>query len=292
MRLRFARQIRVTSLSLVVGLGHPTGALEAADLARSAVDRGNGTGAVWGLNGHRVVAAIAERHLTPAARSQVQRLLGSVSLARISNWADSYRGTPEGRHTAPWHYVNIPEGEAYPDTVFELPSDLVQALRFNEGRLADPALATEERVVALRFLVHFVGDAHQPLHAGLASDRGGNLVQVRWFGTPTNLHSVWDSDLFEHQALSYSEYVAFLDHASAAEVREWLGAGDVEWIEESRTIREEMYRRLGVADGRQPDLRWDFVNEMTPVMERRLLQAGIRLAGVLNRALGGEERAP
>jgi hypothetical protein len=240
----------------------------------------------WGLNGHRIVATIAERHLVPTAQERIQGLLGQASLAQISNWADWYRSTPEGGRTAPWHYVNIAEGEAYRETEFEVPRDLVQALQFNERVLADPARTADERAMALRFLVHFVADAHQPLHAGLASDRGGNLVSVTWFGTPTNLHSVWDSQLLEHQALAYSEYVEFLDHATTAETREWRASGYVEWIEESRAVREEMYERLRVADGHVPDLGWDFVNEMTPIMEQRLLQAGIRLAGVLNRVLG------
>jgi hypothetical protein len=98
---------------------------------------------------------------------------------------------------------------------------------------------------------------------------------------------VWDTHLLEHQALSYSEYVDFRDHATAAEIRNWLASGYGEGIEESRLVREDVYARLRVADGQVPDLRWDFVNEMTPIMERRLLQAGIRMAGVLNRVLGG-----
>jgi hypothetical protein len=242
---------------------------------------------LWGLNGHRIIATIAGRHLLPAPRARIQGLLGPSSLAQISNWADWYRGTPEGGHTARWHYVNIPPGEAYRETTFEVPGDLVQALQSNERLLADPSRTAAERAMALKFLVHFMGDAHQPLHAGLASDRGGNLVSVKWFGTPSNLHSVWDTHLLEHQALSYSEYVDFLDHATAAEIRNWLASGYVEWIEESRLVREDVYARLRVADGQVPDLRWDFVNEMTPIMERRLLQAGIRMAGVLNRVLGG-----
>ncbi|MDH3290965.1 MAG: S1/P1 nuclease [Gemmatimonadota bacterium] len=247
---------------------------------------------LWGLNGHRIIATIAERHLTPPARARIQGLLGPRSLAQISNWADWYRGTPEGSRTAPWHYVNIPTGEAYRETEFEVPGDLVQALRYNERLLADPARTADERAMALKFLVHFIGDTHQPLHAGLASDRGGNLVGVKWFGTPSNLHSVWDTHLLEHQALSYSEYVDFLDRATAAEMRDWLASGYVDWIEESRLVREDVYSRLGVTEEQVPDLRWDFVNEMTPIMERRLLQAGIRLAGVLNRVLGGDAGAP
>lgn len=295
MPLRLAsRWVRVTALLAAVGTTIPAtaAALGAGCSASSAVDGLGPPPGLWGLNGHRIVATIAERHLTPFAHARVRDLLDATPLAQISNWADWYRGTPEGRHTAPWHYVNTPEGEAYRETAFTVPGDLVQALQFNERILADPDRTAEERAMALKFLVHFVGDVHQPLHAGLAADRGGNLVRVRWFGTPTNLHRVWDSDLLEHQALSYSEYVAFLDHATAAEMHAWLGSGYVDWIEESRAIREAMYQRVGVAAGREPDLGWDFVNEMTPIMERRLRQAGIRLAGVLNRVLGKGEGAP
>jgi hypothetical protein len=243
---------------------------------------------VWSMNGHRIVAAIAERHLLPVTRLKIAELLGPYPLAYFANWADWYRAQPEGQHTRTWHYVNIPPGEAYVEPESDTPLDLIQAMRLQESILGDTTRSLEDRAVALKLLMHFVGDAHQPLHAGYESDRGGNLVQVTWFGRPTNLHSLWDALLPEHQRLSYTEYVEFLDFASPEEIIAWTDSRDLDWIEESRDLLDQVYAPVrAVAADSVPDLGWGYANPMTPIMERRLLQAGIRLAAVLNRVLGG-----
>jgi hypothetical protein len=243
--------------------------------------------ATWGANGHRVVATIAERHLLPVTRFRIRELIGPYPLAQVANWADSYRGTPEGAHTAPWHYVNVRPGQEYVDPPGDAPQNIIQAMRLQERILRDISHSRDERAMALKFLVHFIADIHQPLHAGLASDRGGNLVRVQWFGDPTNLHTVWDTRLLEHQQLSYTEYVEFLDHAEPPEIAMWQASGYLVWMRESQALRDTVYALPAAQQGALPDLRWDYVNAMTPIMEQRLLQAGIRLAAVLNRVLGG-----
>jgi len=241
---------------------------------------------VWGANGHRIVAAIAERHLLPATRQRMAALLGPYPLARFGEWGDKYRASADGEHTATWHYVNIPDGESYRATPFTEPSDIIQALQLQERMLADTTRSAEQRATALKLLVHFIADVHQPMHVGRAEDRGGNLVQVRWFGTPTNLHTVWDSYLLDHQGLSYTEYVAFLDFASAEEIAAWQGSDYATWAGESMAFRATVYDLPAAAAGQVPSLSWEYADRMTPIMERRLLQAGIRLAAVLNRVLG------
>lgn len=241
---------------------------------------------VWGAHGHRIVAAIAERHMLPATRQRVAALLGPYPLARFGEWGDKYRASPEGEHTAPWHYVNIPDGESYRATPFTEPRDIIEALQLQERILADTARPADERARALKLLVHFIADVHQPMHVGRAEDRGGNLVQVRWFGEPTNLHTVWDSHLLDHQGLSYTEYVALLDFASAADIAEWQRSDYVVWASESMALRASVYELPQANAGQAPNLSWDYADRMTPILERRLLQAGIRLAGVLNRVLG------
>ena len=244
--------------------------------------------AIWGMNGHRVVAAIAERHLLPVTRLRIAELIGPYPLAYVGNWADWYRAMPEGRHTSTWHYVNIPPGQEYVEPEADTSQDLIQAMRLQERILADTIQSREDRAVALKLLVHFIGDAHQPLHAGYASDRGGNEIAVRWFGRPTNLHSVWDYHLLEHQSLSYTEYVEFLDFASPEEIVAWTDSRDLDWIAESRALLDQVYAPVRAVDPDSiPDLGWGYVNAMTPVLERRLLQGGVRLAAVLNRVLGG-----
>jgi hypothetical protein len=109
---------------------------------------------------------------------------------------------------------------------------------------------------------------------------------VRWFGTPTNLHTVWDSYMLDHTGLSYTEYVTFLDFASAAEIENWLQSDYQDWAAESMALRSVVYDLPAAEPGSVPNLSWDYADRMTPIMEQRLLQAGIRLAGVLNRILG------
>jgi hypothetical protein len=201
-------------------------------------------------------------------------------------WADEYRGTPAGEHTATWHYVNVPDGAEYREPQTDHPTDIVQALQLQEQVLRDRSRSREERVIALKLLVHFVADIHQPMHVGRASDRGGNDVEVRWFSRPVNLHSLWDSHILEHQQLSYTEYVALLDFASAAEIAEWQSSGYVDWLRESQALRAEIYVPIDAAGDEVPRLGWDYFNLAIPIVEQRLLQAGIRLAGLLNSIFG------
>jgi len=144
-----------------------------------------------------------------------------------------------------------------------------------EAVLRDPEAARGDRVEALRFLVHFVGDVHQPLHVGRREDLGGNRVLVLWFDEPANLHSVWDSRMIESEELSFTELAGFIDHPTPEEVAAWQATGYPDWIAESFALREEVYdlgdRRLGYRYG----------YEKLPIVRKRLLQAGVRLAGLL-----------
>jgi hypothetical protein len=124
------------------------------------------------------------------------------------------------------------------------------------------------------------------MHVGRASDRGGNDIEVSWFGEPVNLHSLWDSYILEHQRLSYTEYVAFLDHATAQEIGDWQSTEYVDWLRESQMLRADIYAPIDSAGDEVPNLGWSYFNAAIPIVERRLLQAGIRLAGVLNSIYG------
>lgn len=154
----------------------------------------------WGAEGHRLIGDLAERQLTPTARAEVSRLLAAEpgsSLASIATWADEIRS----RETASWHYVNPPPGNC----------SYERARDCEEGQCAVEALATQvnilkskipddARLSALKWVVHLVGDVHQPLHAGFKGDKGGNLYQVQAFGRGTNLHSLWGGVLIRNSA--------------------------------------------------------------------------------------------
>jgi nuclease S1 len=237
-----------------------------------------------GAQGHRIVAEIAQRHLTGVARGRAIALLEGDDLARVASWADNYRGTPEGRRTATWHYTTLPAGQSYRYTPDDGNTDIGEAIRDQEGVLADQGRPREERVKALKFLIHFLGDVHQPMHVGRDGDRGGNGISVKWFGKQTNLHSVWDSGIIRQQELSYTEHVNFIDSADERDIARWQADSIGVWMAESQELREIAYAALG--DGEVPSLSWDYRNEMIPHLDRRMLQGGIRLAGVLNRILG------
>ena len=136
----------------------------------------------------------------------------------------------------------------------------------------------EEKQNALRFLVHLVGDLHQPLHVGNGKDRGGNSVRLKWFGESTNLHSVWDSKLIYYQKLSYTEYANYLMlNENRGEIREWQGDSLLTYVHESRDLRAQCYVF------KQDNLKWDYFYTNKELLEKRLLQGGIRLSGELNR---------
>lgn len=233
----------------------------------------------WGKNGHRVIGQIAENHLSPKAAAAIRALLGHESLAEASNWADEIRSDPSWKRADPWHYVNIPDGQTYAEMEKNPAGDILVALKNCEATLRNPAAPKQEKIEALRFLVHFIGDLHQPLHAGKRDDLGGNRVTVHWFRSveATNLHSVWDDLLIEQEKLSFTEWTRFLDHPTAEQLKEWQSTGFETWMEESYKLRDRCY------DFKQGmPLSYDYVYKSMPIVKQRLLQGGVRLAGTLN----------
>jgi hypothetical protein len=233
----------------------------------------------WGKTGHRVIGQIAENHLSPKAALAVRNLLGPDGLAEVSNWADEIRSDPAWKRADPWHYVNIPDGETYESMEKNPAGDVLVALNRFEATLRDPAAAKDDKVQALKFLIHMIGDLHQPLHAGKKVDLGANRVTVHWFRSAeaTNLHTVWDSLLVDQENLSFTEWTRFLDHPSEAEVKQWQSTGYSVWMEESLKLRDRCYDF-------KPELplSYEYVYKSMPIVKQRLLQGGIRLAGSLN----------
>lgn len=232
----------------------------------------------WGHDGHAVVAQIADDHLTHAARVEVQRLLAlepGTTLESIASWADEHRNPATGR----WHYVNFPRGSDFHYTPELCPGGdqcLVAALKRQELVLSNRHASDEDRAKALRYVVHLVGDAHQPLHAGYGDDKGGNTYQVRWQGRGSNLHHVWDTGLIETFGLAPTELARRVE----ADVPHPAAGGDVEdWVHESGAL----VGSPGFYPPRKVEA--DYVRIWRPVVEQRLEQAGLRLAAVLNRLL-------
>ena len=266
----------------------------------------------WGKTGHRVVAAIADAQLSGLARAHIKEILGSAeSLDEAANWPDEMRSAPTQfwqKTATPWHYVTL-NGVLYDHAPSE--GDALEALQRYTATLRDPNASLADKQLALRFIVHLVGDLHQPLHVGKCCDKGGNEVKVKWFGRDLNLHSVWDSALVDEEQLSFTEMTAKLQrHTSNDDVIAWWDINPRDWISESAEIRDTLYptardlpklpkgKKLKKGEKAKkgqpvlPDLSYSYVYRFTPLMEQRLTQGGVRLAAYLNAVFAEPQALP
>lgn len=237
----------------------------------------------WGQKGHDVAAAIAERHLTRKAAREVRRVLNGLSPVYVANWMDNASHTPLYAHTKTWHYFNIaPDGQI--ETTERLPEgDVLRAVTDLTAQLKSGSLEAGEEETALRMLIHLVGDMHCPMHLGHAEDLGGNRIKVRFFGRETNLHTVWDTDLPEAgHKWSYTEWQQQIDRATKAEQASITSGTPDDWVRETHTVCTEVYD----ATPEGANISYDYVARFTPVVERQLLRAGLRLAHLLNEIYG------
>jgi hypothetical protein len=260
----------------------------------------------WGKTGHRVVAAIADTQLSGLARAHIEQILGpGESLDEAATWPDDMRADPSPfwqKTASPWHYVTL-NGTTYDHAPPE--GDALEALGRFSKMLQDPNASLADKQLALRFVVHLVGDLHQPLHAGKCCDKGGNDVKVTWMGKPTNLHAAWDSSIVDEEQLSFSELAAKLErHISPSDVIAWSDVNPRDWVIESAELRDRVYPTAAdmpkPVKGKKrrkhqpvlPDLSYSYVYRFTPVMERRLSQAGVRLAAYLNAIFAEPQPVP
>ena len=232
----------------------------------------------WGKTGHRVTAAIADAHLSGLARARIRELIGVESLAEASTWPDEMRSDPQlfwQKTSSPWHYVTV-GGLTYDRAPPE--GDALGALDFFRRLVLDPKTSNAHRQLALRFIVHIIGDLHQPLHNGRPGDRGGNEVKVKWFGRDTNLHAVWDTALVDDIGYSFTEYAERLNrHTRSADVIAWWNPKPTDWIAESVQLRERIYPQQG-----ETELGYSYIHQHLPTAELRLKQGGVRTAAYLN----------
>jgi hypothetical protein len=238
----------------------------------------------WGAVGHRTVGSIAQKHLTPKALAGVRDLLGGQSLADVANWADSVRSLPAYKQTGPWHYINLPLGlnyDAFKSRVENmLEANVYSALVAQMQLITDNTVSRERKVAALKFIVHFVGDLHQPMHVSREEDKGGNTIQLNYDGQGTNLHAVWDSKLIDHTGLDYQQLAAKYDNAPPAQIRQWQSDPVVKWMWESYQITGQLYAEVDSMHDRS--IGQAYYDEHIATVALRLEQAGVRLAGLLN----------
>jgi len=289
----------------------------------------------WGCKGHQTVALIAEKHLTPEARQWVLKLLsenpidpklnrycgGAVRdvMADAATWADDVRGE---RKNGPWHYIDIPRGsqrgplEPYCGAEGCVTRAISEQLAILKDSKADAA----KRAEALRYIIHFVGDLHQPLHTITNADEGGNCVPVKYFRRNVhehnhlfspNLHSLWDTAILERdtEGADAGEYADTLDALFAANIEVWQKAGVHidEWVWEGYDFAESVvYGDLTPKIPIEPNvvvhscsddnnigerlLRQNitvgeaYQEKAASVAEKRIAEGGVRLAMILNEA--------
>lgn len=278
----------------------------------------------WGDYAHRLTASIAMAQLAPQARAELRRLLRAergletpdcrlTSIEDASVWPDCVRARYRDRFafSAPWHYQNISVCEAFDINAKCWNGDCVTAqIPAQQAILADRGRPAHERLQALSFLVHFVGDMHQPLHLGDKADLGGNNVRAAFgFKSPErmNLHRIWDSDLAE-RALTEPPAISPRS-VTPAQRRAWTGEQDTPtlvagWARESWDLsRTIAYPELkdypdscplgsSVTTQNRPGLPRgmvtpDYVATATPAVRDQVTKAGTRIALLLNRALAG-----
>ena len=269
----------------------------------------------WGDEGHRVVALIAERHFDPGVRHRVFKLLaadpGQLTLHDIDSeatWADRFRDSDRNgarvrfERTRRWHFVDIelaapdldracflhpPLPAGTPASLGPAADCVVDKIEHFAAELRSPATPDDERLQALQFLLHFVGDVHQPLHASDADDAGGNAKRVRGRTRPPgSLHHYWDTE-FVMALGSDAQAIAarLIGRITPPVVQEWSGGGPADWAMESFTVgRDTAYGRLPAPTLGVYMLSASYESRAKKAVELQLEKAGVRLASVLNRA--------
>ncbi len=237
----------------------------------------------WGQLGHDVAAYIAEKNLTKKANKAVKAALDSHSLVYYSSWLDSASNTDEYRYTKTWHYRNVDKGFTAETMPLNENGDVVRAVEQLTIDLKSGELNDAEEKVALMMLIHLVGDLHCPMHAGRLSDLGGNRRTVYFFGRKTNLHSIWDTAMLEaSHKWSHSEWWEQLDIIDKQSKLAIQQGTPLEWFSECVSQAAYIYE----STPEEAQLSYDYITEFAPVVERQLLNAGLRLAAILNEIYG------
>ncbi len=243
----------------------------------------------WGPQGHRVIARAAEERLSPSARLAVRELLHpGDTLPDVAGWAD-HEGHDVVPNSAPWHYINVPIGDAHFDPrLIRNDNNVVVQIKHFRKVLADKSRPKQERQRALLFLVHFVSDIHQPLHVGDNGDHGGNDTQVQFFNEGTNLHRLWDSDLIHRIGGNDRAWVDRIERAITPEtVKAWSKGSVDDWADESLQVAKLAYR--DPANSPRPfssgkTLGEPYVQRVEPLLIEQMARASVRLANELNAA--------
>jgi hypothetical protein len=245
----------------------------------------------WGQLGHRVVAGIAERHLTPRSAQSIHALMQGNSLASMSTWSDEYSFRHPEAKTSAWHYLNFSDEKGKWVLVS---GQLKEVINKKIAILKDRKhQGFEQTQQALRWLVHLLGDAHQPLHLGYAKDRGGNTCYVLWYGKMTKLHAVWDRWLIMSMDYSYTELIDILEKKLSREYKpiekdsfnDWLLVDRRSYLKALYPKHPHLYcspNKNAIKRSAMPKLGYAYYLKHRADVERSLYHGGMHLAFILN----------
>ena len=235
----------------------------------------------WGKDGHHIISIIADSYLTTEARTGISDLLGNETLLEIDTWADSVKRDPQYEWSRPLHYLN--PVKSMDEFVLERDCPpqgcVVSAIVKYRAVLQDKETTREQKAEALKFLVHFIGDIHQPLHVSRAEDFGGNNIRVEFFHNVMNLHSVWDTAIIKRTKKYWYDYGQEITSGITPEnIREWQNDDPILWAKESYQISLEYAYKIP----KTMQLDQEYFEHNLPIIEKRLAQAGVRTAYILN----------
>lgn len=263
------------------------------------------TANAWGVLGHKTTAQIAWNILlkNPATADKVRVLLQGQQMSDISVWPDQIKSQGiKWRHASPYHYENIDDGMTYLQRLHQMTAaeqkrgGAVMAMLVAENTILDVNAPLQDRSTALSFLVHIIGDIHQPLHTGPIADQGGNAKIVQWNGRETNLHSLWDGSIIysaHPDVLTKSVIGTKKEHLELAKFLmkkfEKLDLKNEDmvrydnWIAEAMSFRPEMYKYIGEPEGQ-------YVNRFVDRLDKLMYLAGVRMAAKIQSLVDGSAR--
>ena len=237
-----------------------------------------GNDMVWSKTGHRTTGEVAQQHLSKKARKAIDKLLDGQSLALVATFGDDIKADRQYKKFSAWHYVNFSADKKYGEEEPSEYGDLIMGIEKCIEIVKDENSALEDKVFYLKFLVHLVGDLHQPMHAGRIEDKGGNDIQLQWFNKGTNLHRVWDSNMIDDYGMSYTELAESLPRLSKTQ-KQFIQQGTIyDWVEESQDLANEVYGSVEVGE----KLFYRYSYDWWGTVEKQLQKGGLRLAKILN----------
>lgn len=241
----------------------------------------------WGTTGHRIVTEIAERNLTTKAKKNLKKIIGDQKLAYFANWGDFVKSNPDYKDKDSWHYLNL-EGGLNKEQCYDAIENSTDRNLYKRAYLLiedlknNKELTNEQQREALYYLIHMLGDAHQPMHVGRPGDLGGNKITVEYFGQRTNIHSVWDSKLVDDEQYSYTEYTDVLNNLNKDQVKQVQAGNLNDWLYDSYIKASDIYN--DVENNRT--LRYEYQYKNKYILEEQLQKGGLRLAKILNEIYG------